>query len=154
MFRPSLNHLATGAVERAVGETVRAVRPDEASLVGASLAVRSRDGRLVLSPPRTVGSGVGVGVESLTLAQMLIEVGIQALAQAGGLAVVSGGVWAWRRRRQARTDLAPAAVEWPESLRSAVRQHAQVFDLDPAVTELLADALVGATEHPTPREDR
>jgi hypothetical protein len=147
------------ALRAAVRETVERVAPEEAPLVEATLnawrprrrwPLRSGQG----GGPGVPGGSVGVGIEVSTLTDLLLQVGVQALAQAGGLGAVAGSVWLWRRRRgrrpQARLESGTQALAHPLSapeaarLREAVLHHGDTFGVRRPVAELFAQALLGA----------
>jgi hypothetical protein len=147
------------ALRAAVRETVARVAPEEVPLVEATLDAWWPRRRWPLrgghgGGPGVPGGSVGVGIEVSTLTDLLLQVGVQALAQAGGLGAVAGSVWLWRRRRgrrpQARLESGTQALAHPLSapeaarLREAVLHHGDTFGVRRPVAELFAQALLGA----------
>ncbi|MGL5827731.1 MAG: hypothetical protein ACRCYU_23425 [Nocardioides sp.] len=149
-----LDEVWTEVIGDAVRVTVTRVCPEERPLVDEVIESRCRGTRLRVDPVAGPVRGVGFGVELLMQTQILVDIGVQAVAQAGGLAVVSGGAWGlrrWRRRGTPEREALPD--DWADRLRESARRHGEAFEIDPAVVDLLADALVGGTAHPD-REGR
>jgi hypothetical protein len=150
---------AAQALRAAVRETVARVAPEEAPLVEATLDAWRPRLRWPLRGGRERGPGmpggsVGVGIEVSTLTDLLLQVGVQALAQAGGLGAAAGSVWLWKRRKshrlRARLESGTQALTHPLTapeatrLREAVLHHGDAFGVRRPVAELFAQALLGA----------